>query len=111
MTGTEDRAHVRFADADGIVSVTMSAEGRPTRIVIAPAGYRLGAAELSARITATCRLAAAKALGARRSDLAGAGVDTAVLDRARLPRRADLIAAERAADDGAPITALWRAGR
>lgn len=111
MTGAENRDRVRFADVDGIVSVTMSAEGRPIRIVIDPAGYRLGAAELSARITATCRLAAAKTLGARRRDLAGAGVDAAVLDRAGLPRRADLIAAEERADDPAQSAALWRAGR
>ena len=111
MTGRDEEGRIRFADADGIVSVTMSAEGRPIRIVIDRAGYRLGAAELSARITATCRLATAKALGARRSAMAEAGVGGAVLDRAGLPRRTELIAAEQRASGGAEFAPLWRAGR
>ncbi len=111
MTGREEQGWIRFADADGIVAVTTSAEGRPLRIVIDRAGYRLGAAELSERITAACRLATAKALGARRSALAEAGVGGAVLDRAGLPRRAELIANEQQVTAGAEVAPLWRVGR
>lgn len=111
MTERQDPVLRRVADPTGAVTVAVGADGRPVHIDIGAHAYRLGASELSRRITTACRLAAATVLGDHRRALAAAGAEPGLLDRAGLPDRAAVIAAEHAAGDGAVPDLPWRVRR
>lgn len=96
VTGPEGLTSVR--SRSGALAITCTAAGLPVRMRISAAAMRRSPDALAQEILALCRLAGAAAGVSNRAQLVGDGVDEETLGLLGLPSRAELVAAEAAAD-------------
>lgn len=96
VTGTDGLTTA--TSRSGTISVTCTAAGLPVKMTIGAHAARRNPAALGREILALCRLAGTAAGVRTRGDLGGRGVDDETISLLGLPSRADLVAAEAAAD-------------
>lgn len=97
------------ASRSGRVSVETTEMGLPTEVSVDRAQLRRDPQELAREILRLCRQASARARMARRTELAGAGVASEILDALALPTTEDVALAELRAEsefDYAPRSLL-----